>query len=160
MSMGLILLSCSGQCLYFASLAGLGSCHCSSRITLEFPNSKMQSYIRSPRFTNQLVSLFATMRSSMTRWIRKNLSSMYGGQLNCSLCKDSRPQQTFEFLPLNCQRSPFLVSFESGLLAWSVYQKFVGLPSFSKIQYFLKWGKSSSNLVKNGQKLVFKIGKI
>ena len=36
----------------------------------------------------------------------------HGDYLYLHLLVLSRPQQTFELLPLNCQRSPFLVSFE------------------------------------------------
>ena len=60
---------------------------------IEYTKFHIQPYIQSPMFTNQMVSLLFAMRSSMTRGIRMNFSSMYGGQMSCSLCKDSLDDQ-------------------------------------------------------------------
>ena len=54
----------------------------------------IQPYLRSPCFTNNMVNILFNMRSSMTRDIRSNFSSMYGQNLSCPLKCDAVDSQS------------------------------------------------------------------
>ena len=46
---------------------------------------KIQSYMTSPTFTNEMVSLLFNMRCSMTKGFKSNFSSMFKGDMGCKL---------------------------------------------------------------------------
>jgi hypothetical protein len=52
---------------------------------IKYPEFKIQSYMTSCLFTNSMVSTLFNMRSSMTRNIKNNFSSMFQNDMKCKL---------------------------------------------------------------------------
>ena len=52
---------------------------------IKYDHFKIQSYVTSPTFSNEMVSLLFNMRCSMTRGIKCNFPSMFRGDMKCKL---------------------------------------------------------------------------
>ena len=55
---------------------------------IKYKELKIQPYLESGIFTNTMVKTLFNMRSSMTRNIKNNFSSMHRGNLGCKLCQE------------------------------------------------------------------------
>ena len=68
---------------------------------IQYNNFRIQPYMKDPRFTNSMVSMLFSMRSSMTRGIKANFSAMYRRDLSCPLkCGATDQQSHLMFCPV------------------------------------------------------------
>ena len=67
---------------------------------IKYKELKIQPYMKSGIFTNTMVTTLFNMRSSMTRNIKNNFSSMHKGNLGCKLCQE--PDMTDSQSHLSC----------------------------------------------------------
>ena len=70
---------------------------------IKYPHFRIQPYLKSHTFTNEMASILLNMRSSMTRNFKSNFTSIHRDNLNCQLkCQDKNAQDSQSHL-LQCE---------------------------------------------------------
>ena len=70
---------------------------------IKYPQFRIQPYLTSHTFTNEIASMLVKMRSSMTKNFKSNFTSMHRHNLNCQMkCQDKNTQDSQSHL-LQCE---------------------------------------------------------
>ena len=88
--------------IIFSDLKMLQNSHSKVRDII-YPQFRIQPYLKNHTFTNEMASILLNMRSSMTRNLKCNFTSLYWGNLNCQMkCQDKNAQNSQSHL-LQCE---------------------------------------------------------